>query len=106
MRVSSGTTPAVAFVLPREGAIATAGGAIKTFAEAAPVTGMTVTAGVKLPGNGEGTLAATATISDYTKSASSPAISSVSGASDLTIMICNDPWPKRSANGSWKPAPF
>ena len=86
------------------GAIATAGGAIKTFAEAAPVTGMTVTAGVKLPGNGEGTLAATATISDYTKSASSPAISSVSGASDLTIMICNDPWPKRSANGSWKPA--
>jgi len=77
-------------------------GAIKSFAAAAPVTGSTVNAGVLAPNNGEGTLVAEAAVADHT--VAPVAKKTVDGTADLTVMICNDPWPARKPNNTWLPA--
>ena len=89
------------------GDISGGAGAINLFPSgkgATPVSGARATVGVLAPDNGQGSLAATATITDDTVLNPSTKGSALSGASDLTIMICNDPWPARKADHSWAPA--
>jgi hypothetical protein len=76
------------------------GGAINPF-PATSVPGSTVNVGVLSPNNGAGTLAAEATVTDHTVTPVSK--KAVDGTSDLTVMICNNPWPARKANNSWAP---
>jgi len=80
------------------------GGVISLFPSPGSVPGATVMVGVKTPTNGEGTLAANAAVTIDTVNTPSTKGKALEGTADLTIMICNDPWPARAANGSWKPA--
>ena len=79
-------------------------GAIKAFPDAGSIPGSTVTVGVKSPNNGEGTLTATAKVTDDTINNPSTKNNTLNGTSDITVMICNDPWPARAGDHSWAPA--
>jgi hypothetical protein len=81
-----------------------ASNAINPFPSPGSVPGASVTVGVKTPDNGEGTLTSAATITDDTIDNPSTKGKAIDGTADLTIMICNDPWPARGTDGSWRPA--
>lgn len=70
-----------------------------------PAASDTATVGVKKAENGQVTLAASASITDDVLNTPSTKGSSVRGISDITVLLCKNPWPARNpVTRAWAPA--